>query len=153
MNVAALLAITTCSGSASKVVKHFVTSNEVRKYIFGKRLNFPALLDIQWPKCFQLQGGFAPGPRCSDVVPKCCLKGRLGYDFKRQRIVKKFVAEKVVRTWPDRRLRPCFFHHFHPLTTLIIHHSHPSLKPFLFCKFFPPQPFLFFFQDSLHSVI
>jgi len=29
----------------------------------------------------------------------------LGYDFKRQRIVKKFVAEKVVRPWPDRRLR------------------------------------------------
>ena len=23
----------------------------------------PAPLDIQWPKCFQLQGGFAPLPR------------------------------------------------------------------------------------------
>jgi len=31
----------------------------------------------------------------------------VGYYFKRQRIVKKFVAEKVVRPWPDRRLRPC----------------------------------------------
>ena len=31
----------------------------------------------------------------------------MGYDFKRQRIVKKIVAEKVVRPWPDRRLRPC----------------------------------------------
>jgi len=30
------------------------------------------------------------------------------YDFKRQRILKKtFVAEKVVRPWPDRRLRSC----------------------------------------------
>ena len=43
---------------------------------------------------------------------KCCRKGDggLGYDFKRQRILKKFVAEKVVRPWPDRRLRstqPC----------------------------------------------
>jgi len=28
--------------------------------IFGKGLNLPAPLDIQWPKCFQLQGGFAP---------------------------------------------------------------------------------------------
>ena len=25
--------------------------------IFGKGLNLPAPLDIQWPKCFQLQGG------------------------------------------------------------------------------------------------
>jgi len=40
------------------------------------------------------------------VVPKCCRKGG-GYDFKRQRIQKKFVAEKVVRLWPDGRLRPC----------------------------------------------
>ena len=30
------------------------------KDIFGKGLNLPALLDIQWPKCFQLQGGEAP---------------------------------------------------------------------------------------------
>ena len=46
--------------------------------------------------------------RSGNEVPKCCHKrgGRLGYDFKRQRIVKKFVAEKVVRPWPDRRLRP-----------------------------------------------
>jgi len=28
--------------------------------IFGKGLNLPAPLDIQWLKCFQLQGGFAP---------------------------------------------------------------------------------------------
>ena len=47
MNVAAVLAITTCSGSASKVVKHFVACNEVRKDIFGKGLNLPAPLDIQ----------------------------------------------------------------------------------------------------------
>ena len=42
------------------VVKDFVACNEVRKDIFGKGLNLPAPLDIQWPKCFQLQGGFAP---------------------------------------------------------------------------------------------
>ena len=34
--------------------------------IFGKGLNLPAPLDIQWPKCFQLQGGegaLPPDPR------------------------------------------------------------------------------------------
>jgi len=52
------------------VVKDFVACNEVRKDIFGKGLSLPAPLDIQWPKCFHLQGGFAsltrgsaPGPR------------------------------------------------------------------------------------------
>jgi len=31
----------------------------------------------------------------------------LGYDFERHRILNEnFVAEKVVRPWPDRRLRP-----------------------------------------------
>jgi len=44
----------------SAVVKEFVACNEVRKDIFGKGLNFPAPLDVQWPKCFQLQGGFTP---------------------------------------------------------------------------------------------
>ena len=34
--------------------------------------------------------------------------GGLGNDFKRKRILKNFVAEKVARPWPDRRLRPCF---------------------------------------------
>ena len=31
--------------------------------IFRKGLNLQAPLKIQWPKCFQLQGGSAPGPR------------------------------------------------------------------------------------------
>jgi len=35
---------------------------EVRKDIFGKGLNMPAPLDIQWPKCFQLQGASPPDP-------------------------------------------------------------------------------------------
>ena len=48
----------------SAVVKDFVACNEVRKDIFRKGLNFPAPMDIQiqWPKCFQLQEGFAPWP-------------------------------------------------------------------------------------------
>ena len=34
-----------------------------KTYCFDKLvLNLPVLLDIQWPKCFQLQGGFAPLP-------------------------------------------------------------------------------------------
>ena len=56
--------------------------------IFGKWLNLPAPLDIQWPECFQLQGGFAlltrgsaPGPRWGGallpdaryrLVPRTC---------------------------------------------------------------------------------
>ena len=32
----------------------------------------------------------------------------MGYDFKRQKnTLKNFMAEKVVRPWPDRRLQPC----------------------------------------------
>ena len=36
---------------------------------FGKELNLPALLDIQWPKCFQLQGGFALWPGALPLDP------------------------------------------------------------------------------------
>ena len=40
--------------------------------IFGNGLNLPAPLDIQWPKCFQLQGGFAPlTPYASEAEPPC----------------------------------------------------------------------------------
>ena len=46
--------------SMTAVVKDFVACNEVRKDIFGKGLSLPAPLDIQWPKCFQLQGGALP---------------------------------------------------------------------------------------------
>ena len=56
------------------MVKDFVACNEVRKDILerGYPRNLPAPLDIQWPKCFWLQGasprdpltrGSAPGPR------------------------------------------------------------------------------------------
>ena len=37
--------------------------------IFGKGLNLPALLNIQWPKCFKLQGGFAPWPHDQGLCP------------------------------------------------------------------------------------
>ena len=37
--------------------------------IFGKGLNLPALLNIQWPKCFKLQGGFAPWPHDQRLCP------------------------------------------------------------------------------------
>ena len=39
--------------------------------IFVKGLNLPAPLDIQWPKCFQLQGGgFAPWPPDQGLCPQ-----------------------------------------------------------------------------------
>jgi len=42
-----------------------------KTYCFHKLvLNLPALLDIQWPKCFQLQGGFAPLTRGSAPGPR-----------------------------------------------------------------------------------
>jgi len=41
--------------------------------IFGKGLNFPVPLDIQWPKCFQLQRGLIrPLTRGSAHEPHCC---------------------------------------------------------------------------------
>jgi len=49
----------------SAVVKDFVACKEVWKDIFGKGLNLPAPLDMQWLKCFQLQGGEAPLTRGS----------------------------------------------------------------------------------------
>jgi len=41
-----------------------------KAYCFHKLvLNLPAPLDIQWPKCFQLQGGFAPSPPDQGLCP------------------------------------------------------------------------------------
>ena len=60
MNVAALLAITTCSGSASKVVKHFVTCNEVRKYIFWKEAKFSGFVGHPMTKMLSASGGLRP---------------------------------------------------------------------------------------------
>ena len=37
--------------------------------ILRKGLNLQAPLDIQWPKCFQLQGGFAPWPPDQGLCP------------------------------------------------------------------------------------
>jgi len=69
----------------SAVVKDFVACcNEVRKDIFGKGLNLPAPLDIQWPNAFSFRGasppwpltrGSAPGPRwglCQTPVIGSC---------------------------------------------------------------------------------
>jgi len=36
-------------------------------------------------------------------------------------------------------------------TVILYFHFHSRLKTFLFCKSFPPQPFLFLLQDSLHG--
>jgi len=40
--------------------------------IFGKGLNLPAPLDIQWPKCFQLQGASPPDPLTRGSAPGFC---------------------------------------------------------------------------------
>ena len=45
--------------------------------IFGKGLNLPAPLDIQLPKCFQLQGGFAPLTPDQGLCPWAPLGGLL----------------------------------------------------------------------------
>ena len=78
----------TCGGNSRQswvyvlyVVKDFVACNEVQENIFGKGLNLPAPLDIQWPKCFQLQGGGASPPdpltRGSAAGPRGPLQGAL----------------------------------------------------------------------------
>jgi len=48
-----------------------------KTYCFHKLvLNLPAPLDIQWPKCFQLQGASPPDPLTRGSAPgRLCLRG------------------------------------------------------------------------------
>ena len=58
---------TTCSESASKVVKHFVACNEVRKDIFGKGLNLLA------PLTKMLRTRHGASPPTTDSFRRLCL--------------------------------------------------------------------------------